>query len=124
MSEDYAHKYETTSGRILLLLWDMKWHTNTELYGPIGGTCPLTRLGELESKGWKFEKRPSHIARNGNDYRLVSRERGEPKGKRVRVYLEEADAAKAAQGRLTDKACDDINDALRAFRAVNKKENN
>ena len=118
MSTDHAKVHETKREKLLRRMQDEDWHSFVELR-QVGGDRFGARIRELKRLGWRIESRPSKMYANGKEYRLIGR--GQPAGKRVKVLLTEFEASQAAQGTLTDSACDAIHDALRSFRANKEK---
>lgn len=122
MSIDFAELHKTARGRVLLALRDQRWHKHQELKNA-GGVRYSARVLELKRLGYCIESRPFQGKReNGNEYRLMSLKPGTPQGKRVKVYLEEADAdALVKMGKLSRRAKRAVEDALGSFRSNKHK---
>lgn len=115
MSTDYAEQYQTARGRIFDLLSDLEWHSWRELKR-IGGVRYSARLLELKRLGYAVDS--DSEAPDGRIYRLQSLAKGAPKGKRVKVFLEESDViALLEKGTLTKRAQKTLTDALGSFQA-------
>jgi hypothetical protein len=118
MSTDHSKVHETKREKLLRRMKDGDWHSFVELR-QTGGDRYGARLRELKRLGWEIESRPSKMYANGKEYRLTGR--GVAADKRVKVFLTEFEASKAAQGKLVGSACDAIHDALCSFRANKEK---
>jgi hypothetical protein len=122
MSRNYGDLNENNRIRLLKLLEDMQWHPHYELLGP-GGICYSSRIRELRRLGYKIEG----VDLGGDDkqgrvYRLLSLEKGEPLGKKVKIYLEERDTvALLMDGVLTAAARREVSEALSRFIANKPK---
>jgi len=119
MALDYATLKKTARGRVLLMLSDLDWHSHLELCKPsVGGPRYPARVLELKRLGYRIESRALDDGSTGNEYRLKSVEPSRPKGKRVRVYLDEADviALLGLRG-VPRRAKADLTDALGSFQA-------
>lgn len=117
MSEDYATKYASARQRLLLAMCDLQWRSHKELEA-IAGNRYGARLRELKRQGYSFEDREEV---DGKSYRLMSAAPATPMGKRVRVYLDESDAADLINGRITIFARANVQNALCRFRANKEK---
>ena len=104
----------TARGRLLKLLEDLGWHDHRDLER-VAGNRYAARLLELKRLGYRIEDRSG--TKDGKAYRLLSREPSEPQGKRVKVFLDEADADALSHGRITAAAVDAVGLALASFRA-------
>jgi hypothetical protein len=104
MSTDYAEEKRPARERLLTLLKDGKWHPWSAMR-QAGGMRYSARLLELKRLGYEFESRGR--AETGKDYRLTGK--GEPKEKRVKVFLTE-DQAKYLIRRVSDR--EDVREAL------------
>lgn len=114
MSTDYAEQFSTARGRIFDLLSDLGWHSWSELKR-VGGVRYSARLLELKRLGYQIQ---SDTWEEGRTYRLESLCKGEPKGKRVKVFLEESDViALLERGALTKRAQKTLTQALGSFQA-------
>lgn len=119
MSQDYAKLNHPARVRILQLLSDLRWHEFAELRR-VGGVRYSARILELKRLGYEIEDEP--LEPQGKRYRLCRRTPGRKRGKRVKAFLEEADARAAAEdGLLTDGARTAIADALGSFEANRDK---
>lgn len=114
MSRDYGMDYTTARERVWALLRDLGWHTNAELR-EAGGVRYGARLLELKRLGYRIDA--EELAGHGRRYRLESLEPGLPQGKRVRVLLDEADAAALIDAAPTLTARAALTDALGSYRA-------
>lgn len=114
MSTDYGVKYETTRGALFQLLRDGEWHPWRELRDTAGVRYGA-RLRELKREGFTIESAPS-IDDHGKLYRMPDPRRGGPSRKRVKVYLDESDAALiVACGYVSPRASVAVEDALESF---------
>jgi hypothetical protein len=84
---DYAAEKKPARARLLGLLADRQWHA-WDAMRAAGGMRYSARLLELKRMGYEFESRGR--AETGKDYRLIGK--GEPKQKRVKVFLTEEQA--------------------------------
>jgi len=118
MSLDYGELHKTARGRVHLVLDDLKWHTNGELSKKsVGGIRYSARILELKRLGYQIEDQ--HLdadKKTGKRYRLLSREPGKPKPKKVKVYLEERDVQAILGGsHVPPRALTALKDALGSF---------
>ena len=92
MSVDYGKKKAPLRERVLELLSDLEWHSWRSLH-QIGGVRYSARLLELKRLGYKIESVETGKLNDGDGkkYRLISKDRGAPKGKKVKVFIEESD---------------------------------
>jgi hypothetical protein len=60
-------------------------------------------LRPLKDEGYQIQDDPDPSG-DGNRYRLISLELGEPREKRVKIYLSENDAIALASGRVTENS--------------------
>jgi len=114
-ARDHAREFANARSRLLVAMSDLAWHTRQELEA-IAGNRYGARLRELKRLGYVFEDRELG-ERDGKDYRLASAAPASPRGKRVRVYLEEADAADLLGGRISMFARAEVQGALASYRA-------
>lgn len=114
MSRDHAVWNKTARVRLLELLQDLGWHDYYEL-AKVAGVRYSARLLELKRLGYEIEDEESSSSR-GKRYRLLSLEPGECKGKTVKVYLTEDEAAALVGRVFCDSAVEKIRDALGSFR--------
>jgi len=120
MSRDYGVEYKTARDRLYDLLADLYWHSAKEL-SRVGGVRYGARILELKRLGYQIESREVE-GQEGKDYRLISRHKGSPQQKRVKVLLTEDDAHDLAYNdTLTDRARDAIQNALGSFRTNKDK---
>jgi hypothetical protein len=124
MSTDYATIKKPLRDQLFALLGDLGWHGHMELRDA-GGTRYSARLLELKRLGFQIDSRSTvdleDSGKTGKEYRLLSRVPSSPKGKRVKVFLEERDAVAACEGRVTAAARVAVDDALASFRANREK---
>ena len=113
---DHATIKQSLRDRLLSLLWDQQWHPNWEL-AQFSGVRYGARVLELRRLGYVIETKDLAGDDLGKEYRLASRQTGTPQGKRVQVYLDEADAAALASGNVTRATQIIVTDALASFRA-------
>jgi len=118
MSVDHAALHTTARERLLAYLLDLQWHAASDL-GVVAGNRYAARLLELRRLGYAIETRPA--TGDGKSYRLTSRTRGPMLGKKVKIFLEESDAAALLDGVVTMPATASITDALASFRANRAK---
>ncbi len=110
---DYAEKYAPARARMLKAMCDLQWRTCKDLE-ELAGNRYGARLRELKRQGYIFEDREIE---DGKAYRLISAVPSSPREKRVRVYLEERDAAALLSGEVSLFARKDVAGALDRFRA-------
>jgi len=118
MSADFGKVKEPQRERVLALLSDLAWHSWSEL-AEIASRFSA-RLHELKRLGYRIENRPVPAGGEGDgyEYRLTSTTPDEVTPvKRVKVYLDEDDAAALLKGRVTQTASRALEDALRSYRA-------
>lgn len=118
MSRDYAEINLSRRERVRRLLSDGQWHGPAELLS-VGGVRYGARVHELQRLGFLLDKRDEEP--QGREYRLASSVLGRPKGKRVKVYLDESDAEELLRGRLTLQSRCALADALGSFRHNREK---
>jgi hypothetical protein len=82
----------------------------------VGGNRYGARIGELKDEGYQIQDDPDPSG-DGNRYRLISLEPGEPREKRVKIYLSENDAIALASGRVTENSASIARAALQTFQA-------
>jgi len=97
---NYATKYRTARERVFDLLSDLRFHSWRELQAA-GGNRYGARLLELRREGYEIVD--TAYDEDGQQYRLVRLERGEPQPKRVRVYISESSAEHAVRGFVTEE---------------------
>ena len=110
---DYATKYAGARQRLLVAMSDLRWRSCKEME-ELAGNRYGARIRELRRLGYVIEDRDED---DGKSYRLVSAAPSSPRGKKVRVYLEECDAADLVRGRVTLFAQAEVAGALGRFRA-------
>ena len=120
MSRDYAKINESKRQRLLDLVLDLEWHTHVEMLR-VGGINYRSRLVELQRLGYKFESAEIEGAIQGKQHRLLSREPSEPKEKKVRIMLSEADTVSLVLGVITERAEKVIKESLSIFQFNRKK---
>lgn len=113
---DHATVKGTLRDALLRLLSDLQWHPHYEL-AERSGVRYGARVLELRRLGYVIETVNMGADSCGNEYRLLSRTPGKPQGKRVQVYLEEADAAMLTAGTINATVHTIVADALASFRA-------
>jgi hypothetical protein len=111
---NYGQVFQSKRDALYRLLADCAWHTRSELQAAAGIRYGA-RILELKREGYAIEDRRVGLVEKS--YRLVSRERGEPQAKHVKVYLTEDDARLIAKGYVSGTARSAINDGLRSFDA-------
>lgn len=114
VSTDYGLKYETARDRVFALLADCRWHSRTELEH-VAGNRYTARVLELRRLGYRISAVPQEDG-DGKAYRLESTELGSPQPKRVKVLMDEEDAAQLVAGTVSDGARAAVGDALGSFR--------
>jgi len=115
---DYGRKYKPARQRLYELLVDGCWHSHKQLE-LVAGNRYSARLLELKRLGCRFESRFLEEG-GGKVWRLLA-ERGRPQGKRVKVFLDEADAAELVGGTVTLTARSAVRTALNSFRQHKEK---
>jgi len=120
MSVDHAVRHINARDRILNLLEDLEWHPHFEL-ARVGQVRYSARVLELKRLGWQIESRTISTGTDGDEYRLVSRVRGQPQAKRVKVLMSEEDVITLLKGELTLAAREALVDALASFKANKHK---
>lgn len=115
MAHNYGVKFKSARERLFDLLSDLRWHTHKEMEA-VSGNRYAARLLELKREGYVIESR---AIPDGKEHRLKSRQKGPPQPKRVKVFLNEHDAAALTQGKVTPAAQKAVTSALASFR-VNK----
>ena len=111
---DHAAIHKPKRERLRLLLWDCEWHLHGELR-LVGGVRYSARLLELKRLGYQIEDEPLS-GEPGKRYRLKTRKLGEPRGKRVKVYLRERDCVRLLErGEVSLHLENCVADALRSF---------
>ena len=103
---------------LLNLLSDLQWHMPKEMER-VAGNRYAARSYDLRRKGYQMATRPS-VTGEGVDTRLLSLERGTPQERRVKAFLDEADAVAFLEGRVTNSARRAVKDALDLFRRNRK----
>lgn len=110
---NFGEKYAAARSRLVQSMSDLQWRSCKQL-GAIAGNRYGARLREMRRQGYLFEDREIE---DGKAYRLVSAVPSSPREKRVRVYLEERDAAALLSGEVSLFARKDVAGALGRFRA-------
>lgn len=87
MTTDFAAEKTPAREKLLALLNDGQWKPWNDMRAA-GGMRYSARLLELKRLGYQIESRGSKVA--GKEYRLTGK--GEPKSKRVKVFLTEEQA--------------------------------
>lgn len=116
---DYGEKYETARDRVLNALQGGEW-VSWKVLDRVGGNRYSARVLELKRLGYMIESRPDPSG-DGQQYRLVSPYPGPPQTKRVKVFLDEADAEELLTGHLTPAAGNAVLTALESFRINRSK---
>jgi len=86
MSTDFGAVKKPARKRLYDLLSDRQWHA-WRACRTVGGMRYSARMLELKREGWIIESRGAD--EDGKEYRLIGA--GTPKGKKVRVFLPEAE---------------------------------
>jgi len=118
MGVDHAEQHKSKRQYVLELLLDGKWHPHYQL-ADIGGVRYGARIRELKRLGYEIETMDVVAGVDGRRYRLKSAIPGVPAGKKVKVFLSEADAESLLTGATSFSALASIRSALASFR-VNK----
>lgn len=113
MSIDFAERYASARQRLLTAMCDLQWRTCKQIE-QLAGNRYGARLRELRRLGYIIEDRELD---DGKAYRLVSAAPSSPREKKVRVYLEESDAAAVLDGEVSLFARAAVAGALNSYRA-------
>lgn len=90
MSIDYGKTKAPARDRILHLLSNLGWHSWKELHA-VGGVRYSARILELKRLGYEITSIDNNGQGEGRQYKLASTVPGKPKGKKVKIFLEEED---------------------------------